>query len=57
MQMKVPERVGAKVPTSRTFVPLCSRRAGPLGGLTELLVMLSLLDKLSASGEQAGLSV
>ena len=50
MQMKVPERVGAKVPTSRTLVPPALAR-GARWELTELLVMPSLLDKLSVSGE------
>ena len=42
--------MGAKVPTSRTLVPPAVPRK-TLAGLTELLVMLSMLDKLSVSGE------
>jgi hypothetical protein len=48
---KVPESVGAKVPTSRTLVPHCSTAQRPLAGLAELLVMLGVLAKLSVSGE------
>ena len=56
MQMKEPERVGAKVPTSRTFVPLCGG-AQTAGGSDRIAVMLSLLDKLSFPEKQTGLSV